>query len=127
MLHGRATTAGFTMIEIMLVLALVGLIVGAVVVGLRRQARNGQVQAAQLQIRQLSAMFFQHRFANNGECPFLKLWLEDRTLKAEPKDPWGRSLLIVCPAEHDEGGADIMSLGPDGQPGKDDIESWKLP
>ena len=54
--------------------------------------------------------------------------VEDKTLKSELTDPWGHPLLIVCPGQHEEGGADISSLGPDGQSGtKDDIESWKLP
>jgi prepilin-type N-terminal cleavage/methylation domain-containing protein len=34
---GRRQAAGFTMIEIMLVLALVGLIMGAIVIGLRKR------------------------------------------------------------------------------------------
>jgi general secretion pathway protein G len=73
-------------------------------------------------------MVFQHRLVNSGECPSTQQWVEDKTLKSEPKDPWGHPLLIVCPGQHEEGGADISSLGPDGQSGtKDDIESWKLP
>ena len=115
------------MIEIMLVLALIGLIMGAVVYRLHRSAIDGQIQVARVQIRDLEAMVFRHRLANSGECPSLALWLEDKTLKAEPKDPWGHPLSIVCPGEHGEGGADIVSLGPDGRPGtKDDIESWRL-
>ena len=116
------------MIEIMLVLALVGLIMGVVVIGLRKRARDGQIMVTRMHVQQLGAMVFQHRLANNGECPSTQQWVEDKTLKFEPKDPWGHSLVIVCPGEHEEGGADIISLGPDGQSGtKDDIESWKLP
>ncbi len=115
------------MIEIMLVLALVGLIMGAIVVGLRKRAIDGQIMVTRMQVQQLGAMVFQHRLANNGECPSTKQWVEDQTLKSEPKDAWGHLLVIVCPGEHEEGGADIISLGPDGQAGtKDDIESWKL-
>jgi general secretion pathway protein G len=114
------------MIEIMLVLALIGLIMGAVVVKLSRRARDAQRQIARLQINELGAMFLNHRTANGGDCPSINQWLEDKTLKDEPKDPWGRAFTIVCPGQHEEGGADIVSLGPDGQPGgKDDIESWK--
>jgi general secretion pathway protein G len=150
----REEETGFTMIEIMLVLALIGLIMGAVVVGLRRNTVQGQVQVARMHIQQLGAMFLQHRVANSGDCPTMAKWIacgasqlcwlrsiaggfgdpprvpisiEDQTLKSEPKDPWGHPLAIVCPGEHEEGGADIVSLGPDGRPGsKDDIESWKL-
>jgi general secretion pathway protein G len=124
---GRRQAAGFTMIEIMLVLALVGLIMGAIVVGLRKRAIDGQIMVTRMQVQQLGAMVFQHRLANSGECPSTKQWVEDKTLKSEPKDAWGHLLVVVCPGEHEEGGADIVSVGPDGQAGtKDDIESWKL-
>ena len=115
------------MIEMMLVLALIGLIMAAVVMGLRKRTRDAQILLTRTQITQLGGMFLQHRVANGGECPTVKQWVEDQTLKSEPKDPWGRPLVIVCPGEHDQGGADIVSLGPDGQSGnRDDIESWKL-
>jgi general secretion pathway protein G len=124
---GPRQTAGFTMIEIMLVLALVGLIMGAIVVGLRKRAIDAQIMVTRMHVQQLGALVFHHRLANNGDCPSTKQWVEDKTLKSEPKDPWGHLLVVVCPGEHEEGGADIISLGPDGQAGtKDDIESWKL-
>jgi len=115
------------MIEIMLVLALIGLIMGAIVIGSRRKTRDAQVQIAKLGVQQLSGLFFNHRLANSGECPSIKKWLEDKPLKSEPKDPWGHPLVIICPGEHDEGSADIISPGLDGEAGnQDDIESWKL-
>ncbi len=115
------------MIEMMLVLALVGLVMAAVAIGLRKRARDAQIQIARVTVLQLSALFFQHRLANGGDCPSIPQWLEDKTIKSEPKDPWGHPLVVVCPGEHDESGADIISSGPDGQTGnQDDIESWKL-
>lgn len=115
------------MIEIMLVLALIGLIMGTIVYQLRKHSIEAQKQVVRMQIRQLAAMVHYHRLSNHGECPSIAQWIEDKTLKAEPKDPWGHALDIVCPSEHDDGTADIVSLGPDGQPGtKDDILSWNL-
>jgi type II secretory pathway pseudopilin PulG len=115
------------MIEIMLVLALIGLVMAVVVLGLRKKTRDAQIQIARFDVQQLSGLFLNHRVANAGECPSIKQWLEDKTLKSEPKDPWGHPLVITCPGEHDEGGADILSPGPDGETGNDDdIESWKL-
>jgi prepilin-type N-terminal cleavage/methylation domain-containing protein len=176
--HGRI--AGFTMIEMMLVLALIGLIMGAVVIGLRKRTRNAQAQVGRLQVQQLSEIVFQHRLGNSGECPVISQWIEDKTLRSEPRDPGapgglrdrvklrscegpearggrilnvfdrratkgreanarfhdgsqtvrcsgGQLLSVKCPGQHDEGGADIISFGPDGQPGtEDDIESWKV-
>lgn len=115
------------MIEIMLVIALIGLVMAAVAIGLRKRARDAQIQIARVSVQQLSGLFFQHRLASGGECPSIQQWIDDKTIKSEPKDPWGHVLIIVCPGEHDEIGADILSPGPDGQTGnKDDIESWKL-
>lgn len=112
------------MIEIMLVLALIGLIMGVVVTGLRKRARDGQIQIARMQVRQLAGTLFQHRLANGGECPATNG--SDAPTSAESKDPWGRALLMICPGEHDQDGVDVVSLGPDGRPSADDIESWKL-
>jgi type II secretory pathway pseudopilin PulG len=111
----------------MLVLALVGLLMAAIAYRLRHGDIEGRIQIARMQIRDLEAMVFRHRLGNNSECPSIQQWLEDKTLKSEPKDPWGHLLTVVCPGEHVEGGADIVSPGPDGRPGtKDDIESWRL-
>jgi type II secretory pathway pseudopilin PulG len=114
------------MIEMMLVLALIGLIMGAVVVKLQGRTRDAQKQIARVEIGELGGSILNYRVANGGDCPSIQQWVADKTLKAEPKDPWGHPLLIVCPGEHEQGGADIVSLGPDGQPGNsDDIRSWQ--
>jgi hypothetical protein len=79
-----------------------------------------------MQVRELAAKVFNHRVSNAGECPTIAQWIEDKTLKSEPKDPWGHALVMVCPSEHDAGGADVVSLGPDGRSDtKDDIVSWQ--
>ena len=119
---------GFSMIEIMIVLALIGLITGAVALGIRKKARDGQIRITQTQVREVAQLVFQHRLLNGGACPDFKQWLEDKTLRSEPRDPWGHALRLVCPGTHEEDSADIVSLGPDGQPDtKDDIRSWELP
>jgi hypothetical protein len=112
------------MIEIMLVLALIGLITGAVVVGLRRRARDGQIQIATMKVRELSGTLFQYRVSSSGDCPPSPS--SEDPVRAGEKDPWGHPYLVVCPGVHDQEGADVVSLGPDGQQGNDDIESWKL-
>jgi general secretion pathway protein G len=115
------------MIEIMLVLALIGLVMGAIVVKLRERAVEAQKLIARTQINELSAMVLRYRVGNGGDCPTVRQWLADGTLKSEPLDPWRHPFVITCPGEHDESGADIVSLGPDGQRGSmDDIESWRL-
>jgi type II secretory pathway pseudopilin PulG len=111
------------MIEIMLVLALIGLIMGALVYRLRRSAQLGQIQIARSQVTQVTGTLFQQRLANGGECPSTE---EPTTGGGVEKDPWGHALVVVCPGEHDQGGVDVVSLGPDGKPSDDDIVSWRL-
>ena len=43
--------------------------------------------------------------------------------KGLPKDPWSRDYLYVAQSQHQQD-YDLYSLGPDGQPGNDDITNW---
>jgi general secretion pathway protein G len=46
-------------------------------------------------------------------------------LKSIPKDPWGNPYIYVSPGQHNPGGADISSAGPDGKLGtEDDVNNW---
>ena len=120
---------GFSMIEIMIVLALIGLITGMVAVGIQKSNRDAKIRITKNQIHGLAQFIFQHRQLNSGACPDIQQWLVDKTLRSEPKDPWGHPLRIVCPGTHEEeDSADIVSLGPDGKLDTgDDIRSWELP
>jgi general secretion pathway protein G len=124
--HRPRPAAGFSMIEIMLVLALIALITSSVVVNLRRRAREAQSQVARVRVQELSGAAFQYRLANRGDCPPREPTPDERSSRNDNRDPWGRPYLVVCPGEHDQDGLDVVSLGPDGRPGQDDIESWKL-
>jgi len=44
--------------------------------------------------------------------------------KGLPKDPWGRAYLYAAASEHHQD-YDLSSLGPDGQPGNDDVTNWQ--
>ena len=43
--------------------------------------------------------------------------------KGLPKDPWGRDYQYNKESQHNQD-YDLFSLGPDGQPGNDDVENW---
>jgi general secretion pathway protein G len=54
----------------------------------------------------------------------LKVFIEDGKV---PKDPWGNAYVYTVPGPEDNINYEIMSKGPNGNPGdEDDIVSWKL-
>jgi general secretion pathway protein G len=121
--------AGFTLIELMVVLAILGLL--AMLVAPRLMGRMGMAKqrTAQAQIQMLAtALDLFHldvgRYPTDEEglkVLYLKPdssvpgWAGPYLTKDVPKDPWGRDYLYKSPGEH--GPYDLYSLGPSGQPG----------
>jgi general secretion pathway protein G len=133
---------GFSLIELLVVIIILGLLAG--LVGPRLFSRVGQSKtaAARAQIELFSAALDQYRLdvgsypasaaglealvrnpnAPNWNGPYLK----KNTL---PADPWGKPYQYkCCPGDH--GDFDIWSLGADGGPGGDgenaDVTSWSV-
>jgi general secretion pathway protein G len=137
---------GFTLIEIMAVVLIMGLlagIVGTVVVGQIGQARS---QTAKAQIKQLeSALTFYQM--DNGRFPTSEQGLaalvdqpsagpEARNWRPGgyiqggrvPTDPWGEEYQYEYPGSENEHSFDLWTHGADGQPGGDaenaDVGNW---
>jgi general secretion pathway protein G len=132
---------GFTLVELLVVLAILGLLAGLVGPQVMKFLGSSKTKTAALQIEDLSATLDLYRLeigrypsseeglealvskpadAPNWNGPYLK--------KAQvPKDPWGSDYQYRFPGEH--GGFDIWSLGADGREGGDgenaDIKSWE--
>jgi general secretion pathway protein G len=122
----RAAAAGFTLLEVMIVLALIGLIVGTVGVGVFKQFQKGQVKTAKINVKEIGDAITQYMIENNNECP---KGMEDLVAKKNVRkafnDPWGKPFIIRCPGQNDTDGADVVSTGPDKQEGTaDDVKSW---
>lgn len=132
--------AGFTLIELMVVLAILGLL--AMLVAPRLMGRMGMAKqrTAQAQMQMLAtALDLFHldvgRYPTDEEG--LKVlyqkpdstpaWAGPYLNKDVPKDPWGRDYVYKSPGEH--GSYDLYSLGADGQPGGEgenaDITNWQ--
>jgi general secretion pathway protein G len=135
----RNRARGFTLLELLVVMVIIGLLVGFVGPKYFSQVGKSEVKAARAQIDGLEKALDQYRLdlgqyptseqgllaltqAPNGEArwggPYLK--------KAAPPDPWGRAYVYRQPGEHGE--YDLLSLGKDGQPGGSgeaaDITNW---
>jgi general secretion pathway protein G len=134
---------GFTLVEIMVVVVIIG-ILGALVVPklLGRTGESRQV-AARVDISTLMQALKLYKLDNQRyptteqglqalvqkptAGPAASGWKEGGYLERLPKDPWGNSYQYLSPGIHGE--VDIFSLGADGQPGGTgedaDVGSWE--
>ena len=121
----RERRAGFTLLEVMIVLALIGLIASTIGVAVYHRWREGQISAARIQVRDVGGRVVQFMVAKN-RCPTAEDMVSDHYVERAPKDPWGTLLSIRCPGDHQQDGADVVSYGPDRLADtKDDIKSWE--
>jgi general secretion pathway protein G len=122
----RGLEAGFTLLEIMIVLAIIALIAGSVGLGLFSYFKKAQVKTAKLNVHEISQAI-QHYQLENNECPKgMDDLVAKKNLSKPIKDPWGKDFAIKCPGTNDTDGADVSSSGPDKQEGTaDDVNSWQ--
>ncbi len=120
----RASQGGFTLLEIMIVLAIIGLIVGGVAVNLFGRFKKAQAETTKTNIAQIASASEQYMIENTNACPqSIEDLVSKGYLKKKVQDSWGRDFVIKCPGAND--GVDISSGGPDKQDGTaDDIKSW---
>lgn len=130
---------GFTLLEILVVLVIIGLLVGYVAPRYFAQVGKSEVKAARAQIKALEDALDQYRLdvghypgADQGLAALTtqpsgeSRWAGPYLKKALPKDPWGHDYQYKIPGEHGE--FDLFSFGKDGQPGGEgeaaDIGNW---
>lgn len=123
--------SGFTLIEIMLVVIIIGILASMVVPSFRGRAREARVNAAKGDLASLGVALDLFEL-DKGRYPSSinelltsgKKYLKESGV---PSDPWGNAYSYRCPGQHDKDGYDLISYGPDGvEGGGDDIESWNL-
>lgn len=127
--------AGFTLMEIMIVLAIIGLIMGVLVLPkLMGSSDKAKIKIAKSQIETFALNYEEWSSENPGEsCPsgiddLLKVTAKaSKKKKVEGKDPWGTPFKMVCGDSAPDGvGFGVMSYGPDKKEGtEDDIKSWE--
>jgi general secretion pathway protein G len=124
---GRTDEAGMTLLEIMIVLALIGLVMGSIGLGLFSRFKSGQAKTAKITVGSIAQAAQQYMMDNNSSCPAsIDDLVASKHLQKKPKDPWGKEFILKCPGTSDSDGVDVMSTGPDRQEGTaDDIKSWE--
>ncbi len=135
----KRTSAGFTLLELLVVMVIIGLLVGYVGPKYFSQVGKSEIKATRAQIDALEKSLDQYRL-DTGHYPtteqglaalFSKPSSETRwdgpyLKKAVPLDPWGSPYQYKSPGEHGE--IDLYSFGKDRQPGGTDemadITNW---
>jgi general secretion pathway protein G len=117
---------GMTLVEIMVVVAIIGMIMGAVAVGAMSTLSKAKIKNTKVIIHTVQEALVHYATDNTDACPkSLSELVSQKYLTKEPKDEWGQPLIFVCPGTHTPDGADVSSKGPNKQEGDtDDIHSW---
>ncbi len=131
--------SGFSLLEIMVVLVIIGMILSIVAPNIIGQQEEAALDKARLDIQQIEDAMSMYKLRNNvyptteqglealvtatDVEPIPKRFPDGGFIKKLPLDPWGNPYQLLSPGE--VGKIDIFSMGPDGQAGtEDDIGNW---
>lgn len=136
---------GFTLIEIMVVVVILGILAGLIVPRLMGRTEQAKRTKARVQMESMETALKLYKLDNGSyptteqglqalvEAPAVgdlaKQWRKGGYLEKGrvPADPWDNDYLYLSPGVHDD--FDLISYGKDGQPGGEDddadINSWE--
>lgn len=118
--------AGFTLIELMLVVVIIGVLASMVMPKLVGKSEQAKKSVAQADIEASISSALELYEIDNGKFPESLSVLVGKYLKKDPKDPWGNPYNYKSPGDHNQDSYDIYSKGKDGMEGtEDDITNWK--
>jgi len=137
---------GFTLIEIMVVVVILGILAGLIVPRIMDRPEEARRTKAAIQIQSIEQALKLYKL-DNGEYPtteqglqalieppsvgrLAKKWRKEGYLDKGrvPKDPWDNDFVYISPGLHSD--FDLMSYGPDGEAGGEgndaDINNWEI-
>ena len=133
---------GFTLVEILLVVVIIGVLAAMVVPNLSGQGKKARISAARVDIESNLATALDLYELDNGKYPTteqgLKALIQKPTSAPEPinwngsylkkkkipRDPWKKEYIYVSPGIQNPDEYDLSSYGPDGVESEDDISNW---
>jgi general secretion pathway protein G len=133
--------AGFTLLELLVVMVIIGLLAGFVAPRYFAQVGKSQVKVARAQLDALDKALDQFRL-DVGRYPTTEeglnalvaqpsgeaSWAGPYLKKGVPADPWGRAYVYAQPGTHNGNDFDLQSYGKDGRPGgageDADVTNW---
>ena len=139
----RGRSAGFTLIEIMVVVVILGILAALVAPNVIRRIDDARVTKAKQDVRAYETALNLYRMDNfryptteqglealvkRPVDPNIRNWKEGGYIDGMKKDPWGNDYAYIAPGSH--GDYDLYTLGADGQPGGEgqdaDIGNWNI-
>jgi general secretion pathway protein G len=141
----RAVRAGFTLIEILVVIVALSVLATLVAPNVFRHVGSAKEATARSQIEMLGAALDAFRLDNGRyptteqgldalwnaptRPPLASSWRGPYLRRAIPTDPWGNPYIYRSPGEQSRTGYDLYSYGADGQSGGEgenaDVKSWE--
>lgn len=132
---------GFTLLEVMVVIVILGIIASMVVPNLMGNKEQADRQKAVVDIQQLESALDMYKLRNGfyptteqgmqalvsaaTSQPVPRAFPDGGYIRRLPKDPWDEDYILVSPGQ--VGRIDILSKGPDRTAGTDDdIGNWNL-
>lgn len=129
----RKSQAGFTLLELMVVLVILGALIGLVAPNILGRSDEAKVSVAKTQIRNIMSALDLYKLDNGiypstsqglqalvtkpSGFPEAKNWKDGGYMQKLPEDPWGNEFLYISPGA--DGQYDLLSLGSDGREGGD--------
>ncbi len=145
MCRKRLNVHGFTLIELMVVIVILGILAGLIIPRIMGRPEEARRMKARVQMESVETALRLYKLDNGvypsteqglqalveapatGELP--RAWRKGGYLEKGkvPKDPWGHEYVYLSPGLHDD--FDLVSYGADGQPGGEDqnkdVNSWE--
>lgn len=141
----RGRPHGFTLIEVLVVVIVLGLLAGLVGPRILGRVSEAKSATARTQIEMIVVALDNYRLDNGGYPttaqgldalqsrptiePVPRNWRGPYLRRAVPADPWDRAYEYRSPGEESQMGFDLFSYGQDGEPGGDgenaDVTSWQ--
>jgi len=134
---------GFTLIEIMLVVIIIGILTAMFAPKIAGRGKMARIAAVRADIEANISTALDMYELDNGRYPTteqgLAALIKKPTVPPEPRnwttsylkkkripsDPWGQDYMYMSPGEHNKEDYDLFSYGPDGIESDDDITNWE--